>query len=112
MVMVATQEMLTRRPETAGSDIQQPGERRGFSKFIEAHSEDCANNKLPKDPPAHARDSWHVVKMCLHSEGDKLRFVEIMWLDDAIEKPGDGLGGELVIRCMSCLPLQRMQQAQ
>lgn len=42
---------------------------------------------------------------------NRLRFVETMWLDEAIAKHGDGLGGQLVIRCMSCLPLQRMQLA-
>ena len=106
VVLLAARAMFITRTEEATSTLPgAPGKRRGWFKFLEARSIDLLpGGKLPSAP--NTTEQWVVVKMCLHSNGDSIVFVVIqrrckakMKTIEAVTQFGDGLEGELLIRC-------------
>ena len=108
VVLLAARAMFIPRTEEATSTLHgAPGKRRGWCKFLEARSIDLLpGGILPAAPRITEQVRWVVAKMCLHSNGDSIAFVVMrmrwkanMTTHEAVTQHGDGLGGELLIRC-------------
>ena len=108
VVLLASRAMFLRRTEKANSTLPgTPGTRRGWFKFLEARSIDLLpGGKIPPAPKPSDQVRWVVAKMCLHSNGDSIVFVvmKLRWKANmtttrAVTEHGDGLGGELLVRC-------------
>ena len=89
-------------------DPNNPGKRRGFLKFLEAHSIAARKDgSMPAEPDI--RERWHVAKITLHAHGDpivfalvQLRFVENVATPMAVKRYYEGIGGDTVCRCEYC----------